>query len=322
MAAKKLKLSGFTPYRQEDPPAGFYDPSLDSQRDASSRGLFDLGQDINTANTRARVDYGLGVEDIGRSQARNEQDLGFQRDDYQRGYDRSVADVNRGFGRNIRDLDTSGARGAEDYSRSVEGLLRRYGQLATSQRQQQARAGVVRGGAMLQAAAKRAQNQALDRQPLDTSYQRFQQDQATQRGRLGEDRDLTLGRLGEDRSTAFSRFDVTGQRIREDADTARGRLALDLAPPDANNPFGGRQWQDRLSQLTRAQREDAAFGLDVGAQKAYQAAGAGWSPPPMPSNQFTDPKTGQQYQVRIVGNEAVAVDPSGKVLWRRPRSKR
>jgi hypothetical protein len=61
-----------------------------------------------------------------------------------------------------------------------------------------------------------------------------------------------------------------------------GRLALDYAPPDATNPLGGRRFQDRATQLTRAQREDTAFGLDTGAEKMFQATQSGWIPPEPP----------------------------------------
>lgn len=312
--------SGFNPYQQELPPAGYYDPSLDAQQGAASRGLFDLGQDSNTQNLRDTTDYGLGLDSIQRGQTRGNEDLASQRAGVTRGYDRNSSDINTGYGRNVADLNTASARGQQDYDSNVQALTRRYGQLGDTQRQGQAKAGVMRGGAMLQAAAKRTANEAIDRQPMDTSFQRFQTDQSTQLGRLGEDKTLGLSRLGEDRDTAYGQLDTAGRRLTEDSDLSRGQLALQMAPPDANNPYGGRSFQDRTTQLTRAQREGTAFGLDTTAAKAYQAAGAGWTPPSQPGNEFVDPATGQHRQVRTVGNQMIAVDPKGKVLWRRPRS--
>lgn len=297
--ARRALGRGFSPFEQEQPPAGYFDPSLDAQRLAAGRGFFDLGQDIETQNTRDRVDYGLGLDAIKRGQTRGTEDLASER-----------AGVDRGYGRNIADLDQSGQRGQQDYDFGVAALTRRYGQLGDTQRQQQAKAGVMRGGAMLQAAAKRTANQALDRQPMDTSFQRFQQDQGTQRTRLGEDRDVAYGQL-----------DTAGRRLTEDSDLSRAQLALNLAPPDANNPFGGRAWQDRTTEFTRAGRENTQFGLDTDAAKAYQAAGAGWSPPSMPGNEFVDPATGQHRQIRRAGNQTIAVDPQGNVLRRRPRGR-
>lgn len=257
----------WTPYVPPPPPAGSYDPALDAQGYAAQRGLLDLEQDIRTANTRGTVDYGLSRDDITR-----------QRD--------------RGF----FDLDTARSRGDEDYRRNIEMLQRSYQQLGNRQSQQMRTQGVARGGAALQAASKRQANQAIDRQPIDTNYQRFSADNRLARTRLGEDSDLAFG-----------------------------RLALMSAPPDASNPFGGREFQDRTTQLTRAQREGSAFGLDLNAQRYYQAAGAGWMPPGrgetggQAGNEYRDAQ-GNPYRVVIQGNQAVGVDPSGRELWRRRRA--
>jgi hypothetical protein len=121
-------------------------------------------------------------------------------------------------------------------------LQRGYQTLASQQRQQFQAHGLAYGGASLQAAAKRQANEAFEQQPLDVA-----------RARLGEDTGLQLG-----------------------------RLALDMAPPDASNPLGGRRFQDRTTQLTRAKREDASFGLDIGAEKVFQATQSGWVPPTPP----------------------------------------
>jgi hypothetical protein len=187
---------------QPPPPTGSFDPALDAQRRAASRGLRDTVTDIGTANTRDTVDYGLGRDSIMLAQTRGNADL-----------DRQMAVLQRG-----------------------------YQTLASQQRQQFQAHGLAYGGASLQAAAKRQANEAFDQQPLDVA-----------RARLGEDTGLQLG-----------------------------KLALDLAPPDASNPLGGRRFQDRTTQLTRAKREDASFGLDIGAEKVFQATQSGWVPPTPP----------------------------------------
>ncbi len=290
---------GFTPFAVPKPPPGYYDPALDSQEGAANRGLLDLQQDAGTQDLRDTVDYGLGRDSIFRSQSRGLEDIGSRRQE-----------LDTSFSRGQQDLATGSERGQQDYQRNIEALTRRYAQLGTSQRQQQSRAGVMRGGAMLQAAAKRTANEAIDRQPLDTSFQRFQADQAQAGQRLTEDHTFRGGLL-----------DRAGTRLGEDTDLSLGDLALKMAPPDENNPFGGRSFQDRTSTLTRAERENQQFGLDVQGQRGYQAAGAGWTPPKMPGNEFIDPATGQHRQVRVVGNQTIAVDPSGRVLWRRPRGR-
>lgn len=273
----KLRAVAFkpwTPYQVEMPPSGSYDPSLDAQEWAAQRGLFDLGQDTNTANIRGTVDYGLAQDQINRSNTRGLQDLQSQQ----------------------QQVDTGYARTGEDYQRQLGLLQRSYQQLGNRQSQQQRAMGVAGGGAALQAAAKRAQNQTLDRQPLDTAYQR----------------------AGQDHQTALDQIGVARTRLGEDTQLQQGMLALQSAPPDANNPFGGRDWQDRTTALTRAQREGSAFGIDLNAQRFYQAAGAGWQPQSGPSNEFRDAQ-GNPYRVVVQGNQTVGIGPSGRVLWRRAR---
>jgi hypothetical protein len=209
---------------QPPPPTGSYDPALDAQRRAASRGLRDTVTDTGIANTRDTVDYGLNRDDVLRAQTRG-----------------------------LADLTTSRDRGFSDVDRQVAVLQRGYQTLAGQQRQQFQAHGLAYGGASLQAAAKRQANEAFDQQPLDTA-----------RARIGEDFTRQSGRLGED----------TGLQL--------GRLALDYAPPDATNPLGGRRFQDRTTALTRAQREDAAFGLDIGQEKVFQATQGGWVPPEPP----------------------------------------
>lgn len=256
MARKSRK---FTPYRPPTPPAGSYDPSLDSQLAASRRGLSDLQGQIGTQTARDVTDYGTALANLQQQQGFTQQDLG-----------------------------TARARGTEDYNQNVAMLTRRYGNLARNQLQGANAAGVLRGGALLQAAAKRSANMALDRQPMDTNYQRFLADNAQQ-----------------------------AQRSALDTQSRQGQLALDYAPPDANNPLGGRRYQDRTTQLTQAQREAAFFGQDVAAMKNYQATGSGWDPGSRPGNEFgTGANT---YRVVREGNMSVAYRPNGTVLWRRPR---
>jgi hypothetical protein len=206
------------------PPTGSYDPALDAQRRAASRGLQDTEADTGIANTRDTVDYGLNRDDVLRAQTRG-----------------------------LEDLTTSRDRGYGDVDRQVAVLQRGYQTLAGNQRQQFQAHGLAYGGAALQAAAKRQANEAFDQQPLDVARARIGEDFTRQSARLGEDAGLQLG-----------------------------RLALDYAPPDAANPLGGRRFQDRTTALTRAQREDAAFGLDIGQEKVFQATQGGWVPPEPP----------------------------------------
>lgn len=180
------------PYVPPKPPAGSYDPSLDAAREAAERGYGDLRQDVETAGTRADVDYGLGREGVGRQFGRYE----------------------------------------EDYNRNTNLLKQSFDRLRVRQAENTNQLGVLSQGAALEAAAKRAANQAQEQSQLDTG----------------------LGRATEDRDLAYGQLDLGYQR-------------------------GG---IDRGRTLERAGRENTAFGLDTGAQIAFQAAQSGWVPPRRP----------------------------------------
>jgi hypothetical protein len=261
----------FTPYRPPTPPAGSYDPSLDAQLAAARRGLGDLQQQIGTQTSRDVTDYATEQEAINRQSGYNREDLGRQ------------------LSRGQADLGLARGRGTEDYNRNVEMLTRQYTQLGQGANQ----AGVIRGGALLQAAAKRSENQAIEKQPLDTNYQRFLADNTQAGTRLQED------------------YDTQSARGAEATTTQLGQLALNYAPPDENNPLGGRRFQDRNTDLVTAQREQAFFGQDVGNTKAFQAGASGWDPPQRPANEFVS-RSGTPYQVR----GGIRYDPRGRRLGR------
>jgi hypothetical protein len=174
------------------PPAGTYDPALDAARRAAARGYRDVKQDTRTAGTRAAEDFQFGQDDVNRAYTRT----------------------------------------GEDYASNTAMLRRQYDILAGRQQEQANVSGVISGGALLEAAAKRRANQAVEQAPLDTGYQR-----------AGQEHDLAIQRLG----VGFQRG-VT----------------------------------DRGTALTRAGREDRAFGLDTAAERLYQASQAGWVPPRKP----------------------------------------
>jgi hypothetical protein len=182
------------------------------------------------------------IADTDTANTRDTVDYGLGRDDIFRAQARGLADLTTGRDRGISDVD-----------RGLSVLQRGYQTLAGQQRQQFQAHGLAYGGASLQAAAKRYANRAFDQQPLEVA-----------RARIGEDFTRQSGRLEED----------TGLQL--------GKLALDLAPPDASNPLGGRRFQDRTTALTRARREDTNFGLDIGAEKMFQATQSGWVPPKPP----------------------------------------
>jgi hypothetical protein len=246
-AAQRPRFKPFKPYQAPPLPSGSYDPALDAQLGAANRGLGDTQADYATQAQRNQIDYGLQQDQI-----------------------------NLGKTRGLQDLTTGFNRGNQDLDRSVMLLQRSYSQLQNRQAQDAAAAG-VHGGAALQAAAKRAENMAIDRQPLDT-----------QRARLGEDYATGTSRLNEDTSSQLGQLGIGYQRSTDDASTA----------------------------LARAQREGGQFGIDTQAQKAFQAAQSGYEAPAGPKNEFVGPK-GNPYRIVRRGGVDYYVRPDGSVAKKR-----
>lgn len=185
-------------------PTGSYDPTRDIGVEESQRGLGQLEDQNSTSRQRASSDYATNVSEIGR-----------------RGQQRTA-----------------------DYQRAKDMLTQSFQRLAGSQEEGANQAGVLQGGAMLQAAAKRAANQAQQQGVADTGYQRGQQ---------GDTLELA-------------------------------KLARENAPPDASNPLGGRTFQDLLTQLTNAQGNNAFYAESQQRLKGQEAAERGYTPPTAPSS--------------------------------------
>ena len=321
-------FSPFTPATSQPIPPTMYDPALDATLGQAKRGFNDLLLGSQTNAQRMLTDYGLQGEaitrgfdrssaDLGLQGSRGFEDLATQAQGTGRSFDRAAEDL--GFQRS--QLGVAQTREGQDYGTAVQGIERNYGRLANSQRQQESAYGVLRGGAALQAARKRAANQQIARQPLDTCHSRAGEDFATQFGQL----DLAGRRLGEDRATAMAGIDTArsrlgqdlgtqGTRLGEDTALARGNLNLQYAPPDASNPMGGRAWQDMGTQLQIAGRELGATGIDTERAKAFQAAQMGYTGPPRPYNEQTNPLTGGATRTYTINGVEYTVGKGGKIL--------
>lgn len=194
------------------PPAGSYNPDLDAARAAAGRGILDTRQDIELGLARAGQDYTFGKEDVQRT-----------------------------FDRGTQDLTTAHQRNDQDFATNTNLLQRSFNILAGQQAGQQRQMGVAGGGAALQAAAKRQENQGIQQTGLNTSHQRANENILREAGRLGEDRGTGLGRLGVGYNRQVTDFGTQGYR---------------------------------------AERENKQYGLDIDAQRYFQAAQTGWEPPP------------------------------------------
>lgn len=207
-----------------------YDPSLDAQARAVWRGLAYATQGANTAQSRALEDYGVGT-------AAAQEQSGWNTADNQTSYQRQMEDIAQGR-----------QRTGEDYQHSIAALQRSYQQLANKQGQQQRQQGILAGGAVLAAARRRASNQAWDRQPIDTSYQRAMQDYDTQQARDTQD------------------FQSAQQRGQSSLNDQLGALGLTLTRSQA----------DIGNQLSQQQIEAQQFGIDNAAEMDFYKQLAGY----------------------------------------------
>lgn len=174
-----------------------------------------------------------------------QQDVGLAGSRSAEDYGIQTGDIRQQFGRSMQDLGLARQYEGENYGRSTGLLGRQFGILANQQRQRLAQSGVLSGGIALLAAQKRAANQAVEQQGLDIAHTRALTGFGTQETRLGENLNQSLGAAG----LGYTRG-VT----------------------------------DRATQLARAGRENTSFGLDVEAEKAYQAQQAGYVAPTAPTN--------------------------------------
>jgi hypothetical protein len=191
------------------PPAGSYDPNLDVQERAAKRGYRYTTEDLTRGSEREATDFGLGQENLGR----------------QRG------DVQRQYGENLSDLLKARARGSEDYQSNLQTIARNFSQLGNQQAQRGREAG-LEGGYALQAARKRAANEAITRAPVDTGYKRFSADST-----------LDETRLGQAQQRSFDEIDRSG-----------GQLAESLPPRPGGLKRHRRARRDRASELCAGHR--------------------------------------------------------------------
>lgn len=180
------------------PPLGTYDPARDVEIGSAERGLGQLTDELGTSRTRDTSDYLLRRGEIEKAQGRE----------------------------------------GEDYGRAKAALDRSYANLGVRQGERANQYGVLGGGALLQSAAKRAANQAIQQQTADVGHTR----------------------AGEGFTQQLA------------------QLALQLAPPDAANPTGGREFQDLATKLTNAQANESFYTLGQQKLEDAEATANGYRP--------------------------------------------
>lgn len=178
------------------PPTGTFNPQRELETGEGQRGLEQLEGTTATSEAQLRADYGTGTE---------------------------------GF-------NTSEKRSNADFSKALELLKESYTRLGTRQQEGANRAGLLQGGALLQAAAKREENEGKEKETKTTAH----------------------------------------TRAIEDLNTRRAAFNRDFAPPDQANPLGGRRWQALTTALANAQGNQAFFRQGQQSLAGQEAAERGW----------------------------------------------
>ncbi len=254
---------------------GLTNAQLTQARGQAGFNLANSLQDIGFSKADIERSYGRTLQDIGRSREqvnvqaqRALENLGWSREDVQRGFKRGKEDIQtatealeRSYGRATTDTKTARNRQATQYVSDLVGLDRQYNRLGGRQSQQAASQGVAGGGALQQAMRKRAENKAIDKEPLDRQH-----------GYNMADAQQSLGRLGEDRGVGLAGLARSGQRLGEDTSTNLGRIGVQEGRVGQDKAFNlggldiaaGRAGEDRSTGLSRA---DVYGGR---AQQGYQ----------------------------------------------------
>lgn len=162
-------------------PAGAYNPIRDIELSAGKRGLQNTVEDAGTSEARGQSNYLLGAEGIQRQQGEQ----------------------------------------ATSHQESLDSLARSYQRLQGRQAEQAREAGVTRGGAVLQSAAKRAANEGTAKAGIETAYGEQQAADQRSLAQLG----LGRQREGEDNTTTVQRAEREQGQFGVDTQTLEAREA-------------------------------------------------------------------------------------------------
>jgi hypothetical protein len=170
------------------------DPSYRQEAEAAERGLDDLLFDLRRQSRQSRRERRGSARDIRREGERAREDLRTTRQRALQDVRYQRQDVRQGAGRTI-----------EDFNSQLTNMIRNFGILGNNQLQTAASQGVADRGTLAAGDAKRAENLAIARQPIDTGIARTQEDLATSLGRLS----TQAGEIRQD-------FRTGRQRVRQD----------------------------------------------------------------------------------------------------------
>lgn len=298
---------------------------------AVNRGSADALQDLQIGDTRGLAHYLLDKSTIETNRDLGIADLDAQTKerlaDYRNQLSTTLSDLQKRSLWGREDINRESGRQQSDLGQQLLDLSRSYGNLALGQtgaiRQAQPGGG---SGALLQAKAARAGNEAHDRAPIDLALGRSREDQGRDLSRL--DYEVNTGTANaqsnfeKSLAAAQGTYDAGKTRLQREADLDLAKLFQTDAPPPRNPDgtlnyaLGGESWVDRYLGYSRTDREAQQYPIDLAASEGENFAGPQTA---SPANEFRT-AGGQSYRVIIDGNDAVGIDPSGRELWRRPRA--
>lgn len=164
-------------------PTGAYNPIRDIELNAGKRGLDNTLEELLTKDTRGQSNLLL----------------------------------------NEGDIATRETQEGQNHDQALAAIASSFKKLGVRQGEQARSAGVTRGGALLQSAAKRAANETKTREPVDQTYTRQQAADQTNRAQLI----LNRQREAEDDANATARAEREQAQFGVDTQTLEGREASD-----------------------------------------------------------------------------------------------
>jgi hypothetical protein len=195
------------------PPTGTFNPSREIEVGEAKRGLEQAEGEGATSETQLRNRYATGMSE----------------------YDRQANEQ------------------TDSYNKGLALLAESFQKLGTRQTEATNKAGLLQGGAVLQAAATRGANEGKER----------------------------------------TKQTEANTKAQEAINRSRAKLIEELAPPDATNALGGTSWQNLITHLANLKSNFTFYQQgqqSLAAQEAAERGFAGYKPPAAPAAKAPAPK--------------------------------
>jgi hypothetical protein len=204
--------------------------------------------------------------------------IGRQRTAAEQNYNLGIEGIKEGLAHTLGEDTRARSEDTEKRNEALQAIQRSFDNLKSQQEQQANTAGVFSGGALLQAASKRATNQGIQNAAEEANYNR-----------------------------ALANLAANEQTSRETAERGEGKEGL-----------GKQQMLEELGMKgTQAERNANQERLNTHLLMGREAAEAGYRAPGAPFRTFRGGPEGQ-YRVEQRGGRYLSVTPGGRVFQNRP----